>query len=120
MQHRVAFAREQRIHAHAGLGGNLLEAASFQFVRNKYLALLLRQFVDRQLEFVEKHVAGVQRLRSGIGRRQQVFERPQIVGIVVASDSGITEALRLLLAEEIDDAIARHAKQPAGDVFNRH
>ena len=74
MQHRIAFAREQRIHAHAGLGGHLLEAASFQFVRHKHLALLLRQFVDRQLELVEKHVAGVKRLRSGIGRRQQIFE----------------------------------------------
>src|ERR1035437_3679258 len=41
MQHRIAFAREQRIDAHAGLGGHLLEAAPCQFVRNKHLALLL-------------------------------------------------------------------------------
>ena len=82
MQHRIAFAREQRIHAHAGLGGDLLEAAPFQLVRNKHLALLLRQLVDRQLEFIEQHVAGVKRLRSGIGRRQQVFQPQQFVVLV--------------------------------------
>ncbi len=49
MQHRITFAREQRIHAHAGLGGHLLEAASFQFVRHEDLALLFRQFIDRKL-----------------------------------------------------------------------
>src|SRR5207253_5409196 len=47
MQHRIAFAGEQRVHAHAGLGGHLLEAAPFQLVCNKHLALLLRQLVDR-------------------------------------------------------------------------
>ena len=67
MQHRIAFAREQRIHAHAGLGGHLPEAAPFQFMRNKHLALLLRQFVKRQLQFIKKHFAGVKRVRSGIG-----------------------------------------------------
>src|SRR6266536_4317213 len=46
-EHRIAFAREQRIHAHAGLGGDLLEAASFQLVRDEHLALLLRQLFDR-------------------------------------------------------------------------
>ena len=75
MQHRVAFAREQRVHAHAGLGGHLLEAAPFQLVRDEHLALLLRQLVDRQLELIEQHVARVERLRSGIGRRQQIFQR---------------------------------------------
>src|SRR5215210_4960797 len=74
MSYRIAFAREERIHAHAGLGGHRLEAAPFHLVRNKHLALLLRQLVDRQLELGEKHVAGIKRLRSGIGRRQQVFQ----------------------------------------------
>jgi len=41
-QHRVPLAREQRVHADAGLGGHLLEAASFQLVRNKHLPLLFR------------------------------------------------------------------------------
>src|ERR1700719_58846 len=69
MQHRVTFAREQRIHAHAGVGGHLLETPPFQLVSNKHLALLVRKLGDRRLEFVEKQVAGVERVRSGIGRR---------------------------------------------------
>ena len=90
MQHRVAFAGEQRIHAHAGFGGDLLEAAPFELVRNKHLALLLRQFVDRQLEFIEQHVAGVERIRSGIGRRQQVFQRSSsLVVFVLVGDASL-------------------------------
>src|SRR5205807_972632 len=90
----------------------------FQLVRNKHLALLLWQFVDRQLEFVEKQVADINQLRSGIGRRQQVFQGQQL--IVLVPDGGIAEALRPLFAEEIENAIARYAKQPAGDVRDRH
>src|SRR5437588_9734650 len=67
MQHRIAFAREQRVHADAGLGRYLLEAASFQLVGNKHIALFLRQLVDCQLEFIEKDAAGVQRVRASIG-----------------------------------------------------
>src|SRR5438045_131096 len=59
MPHRITFAREQRIHVHAGLGGHLLEAAPFQLVGNKHLALLLGQLFDRQLELIEKHAARV-------------------------------------------------------------
>src|SRR5579862_6323603 len=62
MQHRIAFAGEQCIHAHASLGGHLLETAPFQLVRNKHLALLLRQLVNCQLEFIKNHVARVEHL----------------------------------------------------------
>src|SRR5271166_5691503 len=41
MQHRIAFAREQRINAHAGFGGHLFEAAPLDLVSDKYLALLI-------------------------------------------------------------------------------
>jgi hypothetical protein len=117
-QHRVPFAGEQRIHAHAALFGNLLEAAPFQLVRDKYFALLHRQLVKRQLEFIEQHMAGVERLRSGIGRRQQIFQARQFS--FFSRGRGVAKALRLLLAKQIRDAIARHAKQPAGDMVNRH
>ena len=40
--------------------------------------------------------------------------------VALVRDGEIAEALGLLLAEEIDDAIARHAKQPAADVLDRH
>src|SRR5437870_5684651 len=118
MQHGIAFAREQRVHAHAGLSGHLLETTPFQLVRNKHLVLLLRQLVDRQLEFLEKQLACVNRLRSGIGRRQQVFQLQQFV--VFVCDDSIAEALRPLLAEEVGDAIACHAKQPPSDMLDRH
>src|SRR6266516_4059911 len=101
--HRVAFAGEQRIHAHAGLGGDLLEAAAFHLVRHKHLALLLRQLADCQLELIEKDLPGVQRLGAGIGRRQHLFQLQELVALV--RDGEIAEALGLLLAEEIDDAI---------------
>src|SRR5204863_8252005 len=35
VEHRVPFAREQRVHAHARLGSELLEAASFELVRHE-------------------------------------------------------------------------------------
>jgi hypothetical protein len=82
MQHRIALARQQRIHTHAGLGGHLLESTPFQLVRDKHLALLRRQLVDGQLEFIEWYAAGVERLRSGIARRQQVFQLQQFVVLV--------------------------------------
>lgn len=118
MQHRVTFPREQRVDVHAGLICNLLEAASLQFVSNKHGALFFRQFVDRQFELIEKQVAGVQRLRSGIVRGQQIFEH-QAVAVLICG-SRIAEVFRFLLAEEIGDSIARHAKQPTGNVVNRH
>src|SRR5439155_16442857 len=67
--HRVAFAGEQRIHAHASFGGDLLEAAPFHLVRHKHLALLLRQLADCQLEIIEMDLPVVQRFGSGMWRR---------------------------------------------------
>src|SRR5215475_12451545 len=32
----------------------------------------------------------------------------------------LSETLRLRFAKEVDDAISRHAKEPAGDVIDRH
>src|SRR5436190_105127 len=42
MQDRVAFAREQRVHADSRLHRDLLEAASFQLMRDEHVALFLR------------------------------------------------------------------------------
>src|SRR5580700_5545134 len=61
VEHGVVFAGKQGIDANAGAGGNLLEAETFQFVRDKDFALLRWQFVNRQLECGEKHAAGVER-----------------------------------------------------------
>src|SRR5690348_12268139 len=66
MKHCIAFARKQRVHAHTGRRGHLLEAASLHLVRKKYLPLLLRQLVNGQLKLIEKHAANVQCFRSGI------------------------------------------------------
>src|SRR5208282_4900221 len=45
-EHRVTLAREQRVDVDAALRRQFLEAATFQFVRDKNLALLGGQFVE--------------------------------------------------------------------------
>ncbi len=77
-------------------------------MRNEYFALLRWQFAQRQLERFQKHAACVKRIRSSIGRWQQVFELQGLV--VFALDSGITEVYGLLFAKQVDDAIAGHAE----------
>src|ERR1700685_1459734 len=109
MQYGVAFAREQRIDAHAAFGRHLLEAAPLEFMREKHLALLGGQLAERKLEFFEKHAAGVEGVGPGVGRRQQVFQSQQL--FLVAGRGCASKALWLLLAEEISDAVARDAEE---------
>ena len=47
VQHGVTLSGEQRVDAHAGLGGHLPEAAPFQLVRDEYFTLMGWQFVER-------------------------------------------------------------------------
>src|SRR5262245_34047328 len=107
-QYGVSFSREQRVDAHAGLAGNLLETTAFQLVRHKNIALVFWQFVDRHLEFVDYHLTGVLCVRASLGRRQQILEMQFATFIV--SDEAVAEAFRLRPAEEVNDAIASHAK----------
>src|SRR5438132_14171917 len=109
MQHCITFAREQRIHAHSGFSRHLLEALSIQFVRDEYFAVLVRQFVERQFQFVEKQTADVDRFRPGIRRWQQILDLEQLAFFALGQCVG--KILRLVLAEKIRDAIARHAKK---------
>src|SRR5579862_2273015 len=81
VQDGVMLARKQRIDAYARLGGEFLEAAPFEFVRDENLALFLGQLVDRGIELVEQDAARVSRLRTRLGRREQVFERQRAVRI---------------------------------------
>src|SRR5258708_6039108 len=118
MQHRITLAREQRIHAHAGLGGHLLEAAPFQFVSDENFTLVLGQFAERKFQFIKKHAAEVECFRSGIGRWQKIFDPQQFA--VFVYDRCIAKVLRLLLAEKVRDAIPRDAKKPAGHVPDGH
>src|SRR5215510_5578061 len=60
VEHGVPLPREQRVDAHARLGGQLAERAALQLVRDEHLALLLGQLLDRLLELVEQHAAGVE------------------------------------------------------------
>src|SRR5690349_14419313 len=85
---------------------------------NKHLALLVRQLFNRDLQFIEQNVAGVERIRTGIGRGQQIFQVQQFVFFI--RQGGFAEALRLLLAEQVSDAVARYAEKPAGDVLDGH
>ena len=73
MEHGIAFARQQSIHADARFSGHLFEASAFQFMADKYRALFFRQLVEREFKFVEEYAASVKSVGSGIGRRQQVF-----------------------------------------------
>src|SRR5690348_5428740 len=61
-QHRIALPGEQRIHAHAGFFSHFLEAAPFQFVTYKDFPLFVRQFFERKLQLLQKHVANINRL----------------------------------------------------------
>src|SRR5436190_14136836 len=97
-QDRIALPREQRVHAHSGLGGQLLEASSLQLVRDECIALLLRQLVERRLQLVEQHAAGVERLRTRVGRRQPVLHRLSLLPFLSACD--IAEPLRPLAPEQ--------------------
>src|SRR5260370_33645291 len=118
MKYRVALAREQRIHAHARLGGHLLEAAAIQFVSDEYFTLLAGQFAERKFQLIQKHVAEVERFRPGVRRWQKILD-PQHLAVFVL-DRGAAEGHWLLLAEKVRDAIARNAKKPAGHVVDRH
>src|SRR5215471_18419764 len=118
MQHRIAFAREQRIHTHSGRRGHLLEAAAFQFMSNEYVALFLWQFVEGEFQLIVKDVAEVERFRPSIRRRQKIFDMQHLAAF--ALDRCVAEGLWPLLAKKVNDAIARHAKKPASQVLDRH
>src|SRR5215472_13639679 len=115
---RIALAREQRVHAQSSLRRHFLEALSIQFVSDEYFALRVRQFVKRKFQLVQKQVAEVKRFRTGIGRWQQILEPKQFAFLPLARRVG--ERSRLLLAEQIGDAIARHPKKPAGHMLDWH
>src|SRR5207248_11466189 len=61
----------------SGFSRHLLEALSIQFVRDEYFAVLVRQFVERQFQFVEKQTADVDRFRPGIRPWQQILDLEQ-------------------------------------------
>src|SRR5690348_9882067 len=50
MKYRIMLAREQRVDAEAGCGGEFLEAAAIDFVSQENVALLPGQFVEGVLE----------------------------------------------------------------------
>src|ERR1700739_4863771 len=66
--HRVVLAREQRVYANPALRRQLFEAIAHQFVGNEYFALLLRQFIQSRIQFLEQHSADEGCLRAGIRR----------------------------------------------------
>src|SRR5580765_3362150 len=119
MQYRVTLSRKQRVHTYTALSGQLLEASAVQFVCNKNVTLFRRQLVKSIFEFGQQHVTDVHRIGPRIGRRQQIFE-PKCYALFFALDRGFRESHGLLLAEEVRDAIARNAKEPAGDVLDWH
>src|SRR5207253_3228079 len=101
----------------------LFEAAAFEFVSDEYFTLLLRQLVERKFQLIEKHAADVERFRPGpivIARRQKIFDVQQFAAFILERRIAEGRFPSLALAEKIRDAVARDAKQPAGNVVNRH
>src|SRR5215472_420867 len=111
MQHRISFAREQSIHSHSSFSSEFLKASSLELVRDENIPLLLRQLEKRPPQFLEQPLANVFRLRSSIARRKQIFELQFFAPPICHGD--IAKVLRLFLAKQVRDAIARHLKQPA-------
>src|SRR5258708_27943571 len=74
MKHRVALAREQGVDVDAGLCRQLFEAAPFHFVGDEDVALFVGELFQRELHFVEQHVADVERLRSGVARWREIVD----------------------------------------------
>src|SRR5262249_36829207 len=105
VQHRVALAREQRVHPDAGLGGHVLARAALELVGHEDRALVLGQLVDRELQLLEQDLPRVERVRSGLGRRQDVLESERRA--ILVRPGGIVQAHGPLPAEEVRDAIAR-------------
>ena len=94
------------------------EAPSLDLVPDEHAPLFLGQLAERPFELLQQHLLHVCALGAGVARRHEIFH-PQDLA-VLGHDVRVTETLRLLPAKPIDDAIARHAEQPAGDVIDRH
>ena len=76
--HRIVLPREQRVHAQAGRRGKLFEALALDLVRDEYLALLFGKLIQSSIELFKQHIPGIDRLRPGIGRREQVLEQQRL------------------------------------------
>jgi hypothetical protein len=76
-------------------------------VRDKHVALFVREFVNSGFERVEQHVARILGVRARIRRRQQILER-------------LAHGFRLPFSKQIGDPITRDAKEPRGHVLDGH
>src|SRR5215468_8256725 len=120
VQHGIALARQQGVHAGTRLPGELLEASSLEFVGNEHTALLLGQFVQGSIEFFEQEASRVDRFRPTVCCGEQVLEG----GPAQLRRLGDRYAFRrlelhaLLPSKEIRNAVARDAEQPRADMFD--
>src|SRR5580658_9492854 len=74
VKNRIVLAREERVHTQTSFRRQFLEAVTHQLMSDKYLALLLRQFIESSLQFFEQHAPRVKCLRPRIGRGKQFFQ----------------------------------------------
>ena len=109
--------REQRIHANSSFRCNFLEAVAHQLVGYEDLALLLRQFVERLVQFLEEHVSCVGGIGSGIRGWKQVFQR-EFLAFFGGGPSCSSRAFPALFPEAIRDPIASDAKEPCCQLLN--
>jgi len=72
--HGIVFAPEQRVDAGSGRCGKFTKAAAMQFVRDEYLALRWRQFLDRSDQLIGQDAAQVVGFGARGFRGQQRIE----------------------------------------------
>src|SRR5256885_2308344 len=110
VQHRVALAREQRVDTHPRACRQFPEGQTVELVRHEHLALLGRQLLERRLDLLEQQLANEGGLRSAIRGGQQFVER--FVGLLALRRAPVRALLRLVAAKPVDDAMARHPREP--------
>src|SRR5580698_7985522 len=101
-------AREKRVDAQPSFIGKLLETAALYFMRNEHSALIFRKILERGIQLFQQYAACVDRIRPGIGRREQIFEQKRVwlVFSLVCSQGHLAPRFRLPLAKTIDNAVS--------------
>src|SRR5690242_13968019 len=102
-------AGQQGVHADARLRRQVLEALALQLVGDEHLLLLLRQFFQRHVQFLQQRGSQIGGLRSRVRRRQQIH---QVQGVVLGCRIRFGLRFPAALAVAVRDAVLRHPEQP--------
>src|SRR4029077_20598793 len=104
--------------SYATMQRNILEAAALEFVRDKDLALIGRQFVKRSLQTLQDHGSRVHCLWTCIERRQREIELVLACPLLRIVDYFNSRSISLF-AKSVDDAVARDTEEPSAYLLDR-